>query len=173
MSVNVPDAHCRPPPFSAIVPEPKLFVVLKLIKPPVTVVPPEYVFVPESVSVPLPILVSASVPDPSWIVPLNVPVSPFPLVISVTGKAALLVTTPPPASDPMAWLKPARSSVAPEAMLNALVTENVFAAPARSVPAFGGSGPIPLEDQIQHRSEIGAFADGRVGRMLPAAMLAF
>jgi len=58
MSVVVPDAHCSPPPLSVIKPEPKLFAELKLIRPPVTLVPPEYVFVPESVSVPAPILLS-------------------------------------------------------------------------------------------------------------------
>jgi hypothetical protein len=40
MSVAVPEAHCRPPPLSVIVPEPKLLAALKLIRPPVTVVPP-------------------------------------------------------------------------------------------------------------------------------------
>ena len=41
MSVEVPAAHCRPPPLSVIEPEPKLLAELKLIRPPVTVVPPE------------------------------------------------------------------------------------------------------------------------------------
>jgi hypothetical protein len=41
MSVEVPDAHCRPPPLSVIKPEPKLPAELKLISPPVTLVPPE------------------------------------------------------------------------------------------------------------------------------------
>jgi hypothetical protein len=40
MSVVVPAAHCRPPPSSVMVPEPKLAAELKLISPPVTVVPP-------------------------------------------------------------------------------------------------------------------------------------
>jgi hypothetical protein len=34
MSVEVPDAHCRPPPSSVIVPVPKLLAELKLIMPP-------------------------------------------------------------------------------------------------------------------------------------------
>ena len=40
MSVVVPDAHCRPPPSSVIRPEPKLLAALKLIRPPVMIVPP-------------------------------------------------------------------------------------------------------------------------------------
>ena len=41
MSVVLPAAHCRPPPFKVIAPLPKLLAVEKLIKPPDTVVPPE------------------------------------------------------------------------------------------------------------------------------------
>jgi hypothetical protein len=41
MSVELPEAHCRPPPSSVIVPEPKLPAELKLMRPPVTLVPPE------------------------------------------------------------------------------------------------------------------------------------
>jgi hypothetical protein len=40
MSVVVPVAHCSPPPFSVMLPLPKLAVLLKLISPPVTVVAP-------------------------------------------------------------------------------------------------------------------------------------
>ena len=41
MSVVVPVAHCRPPPFSVTVPDGlKLLAAAKLIRPPVTVVPP-------------------------------------------------------------------------------------------------------------------------------------
>jgi hypothetical protein len=40
MSVVVPVAHCRPPPFSVMLPLPKLVALLKLIRPPVTVVAP-------------------------------------------------------------------------------------------------------------------------------------
>jgi hypothetical protein len=40
MSVVLPVAHCRPPPFSVIVPVPKLLAAAKLTRPPVTVVPP-------------------------------------------------------------------------------------------------------------------------------------
>ena len=39
MSRLVPVAHCRPPPFSVIDPEPKLPAEPKLIRPPLTVVP--------------------------------------------------------------------------------------------------------------------------------------
>jgi hypothetical protein len=40
MSVVVPAAHCRPPPFSVIIPVPKLASAEKLIKPALIVVPP-------------------------------------------------------------------------------------------------------------------------------------
>ena len=40
MSVVVPLAHCRPPPFSVIDPVPKLAADVKLTRPPVTAVPP-------------------------------------------------------------------------------------------------------------------------------------
>jgi hypothetical protein len=40
MSVVVPVAHCSPPPFRVIWPEPKLLAALKLIRPPVTEVLP-------------------------------------------------------------------------------------------------------------------------------------
>src|SRR5262249_62419521 len=41
MSVEVPAAHCRPPPLSRIGPVPELLAALKLIKPPAIVLPPE------------------------------------------------------------------------------------------------------------------------------------
>ena len=41
MSVEVPVAHCRPPPFSVIVPVPRLFDAAKLTRPPFTAVLPE------------------------------------------------------------------------------------------------------------------------------------
>ena len=40
-SVVTPVAHCTPPPFSVIVPVPKLLSATKLIRPPLIVVPPE------------------------------------------------------------------------------------------------------------------------------------
>jgi hypothetical protein len=40
MSVVLPVAHCRPPPFSVMPPVPRLSAVAKLIRPPVIVVPP-------------------------------------------------------------------------------------------------------------------------------------
>jgi hypothetical protein len=40
MSVVLPVAHRRPPPFKVIEPVPKLLAAAKLIRPPVTVVPP-------------------------------------------------------------------------------------------------------------------------------------
>src|SRR5262249_33086948 len=71
MSVDVPEAHCRPPPSRVIEPEPKLAAELKLMKPPLIVVPPEYVMAPASVSVPAPVLLSdhllpAAPPMPAW-----------------------------------------------------------------------------------------------------------
>jgi hypothetical protein len=41
MSAVLPVAHCRPPPFRVISPLPKLAAEVKLIRPPLTVVPPE------------------------------------------------------------------------------------------------------------------------------------
>ena len=40
MSVDVPAAHCRPPPLSRIGPVPKLLAELKLTRPPAIMVPP-------------------------------------------------------------------------------------------------------------------------------------
>ncbi len=48
---------------------------------------------------------------------------------------------PAPASDWMVWLKPFRSSVAPEAMVKAELDEKPPTAPARSVPAATLVGP--------------------------------
>ena len=59
------------------------------------------------------------------------------LVLSLPVASAALpsVTAPPPASEPIDWLKPARSSVAPEATVTALPLPRVLAMPAFSVPA--------------------------------------
>lgn len=59
----MPAAHCRPPPLSVIVPEPKLFAALKLIRPPVTVVPPVYVLAAVRTVVPGPICRNELVPE--------------------------------------------------------------------------------------------------------------
>ena len=40
MSIVLPLAHCKPPPFNVTVPVPKLFSASKFIRPPLTVVPP-------------------------------------------------------------------------------------------------------------------------------------
>ena len=40
ISIVLPAAHCRPPPFKVTMLLPKLLAALKLIRPPVTVVPP-------------------------------------------------------------------------------------------------------------------------------------
>ena len=61
-----------------------------------------------------------------------------PFVVSV---AVPSVTLPAPASEPMVWLKLARSSVAPEATVNALLCAKAFAAPACSVPALTAVAP--------------------------------
>ena len=103
--------------------------------PPLIVVPPKYVLAPDSVSVPAPILVSPPMPD---IVPENVVLV---LSLPVVSVAEPSVTLPAPASEPMVWLKPSRSSVAPLATVNALPAENAFAAPACSVPALTAVAP--------------------------------
>ena len=60
---------------------------------------------PESVSVPEPDFVSAIVPLPFCSTPEKVVEVLSPPVVSVTAPAALLVTVPPPASEPIVSLK--------------------------------------------------------------------
>ena len=63
------------------------------------------------------------------------------VLLPVVSVAEPSVTLPAPASEPMVWLKLARSSVAPDATVNALTAENAFAAPACSVPALTAVAP--------------------------------
>ena len=104
--------------------------------PALTAVAPEYVLLPESVNVPAPTLVSPP-PTPD-IVPANVVLV---LSLPVVSVAEPSVTLPAPASEPMVWLKPARSSVALPATVNALPDAKALAAPACSVPALTAVAP--------------------------------
>ena len=90
---------------------------------------------PSSVNAPPPTLVSPPLPP---IAPENVVLVPSLPVVSVADPN---VTLPAPASEPMVWLKPARSSVAPPATVNALTGAKAFAAPACSVPALTAVAP--------------------------------
>jgi hypothetical protein len=94
------------------------------------------VLVPVSVSVPGPILNSAPLPE---IVPENVVLVLSPPVKSV---AAPSVTAPAPASEPTAWSKPLKSSVAPLATVNALSGAKALATPACKVPALTLVAPV-------------------------------
>ena len=94
--------------------------------------------VPERVCVPVPVFLSAVVPDPFWITPLKVVEVLLPPAVSVLVVAEELVTVPLPASEPMERSKPARSSealaVTAELLPNALV-EPAFKMPALTVVA--------------------------------------
>ena len=74
---------------------------------------------PASVNVPPPVFVSAIAPAPSLISPLNVVFVPSLPTVNVDAEVAELVTVPPEPlkseSEPIAGLKPSRSSVAPAA----------------------------------------------------------
>ena len=95
--------------------------------------------------VPLPVLVSATTPAPSWMVPLKPVEVLSPPAVSVAAVALLLVTVPPPpapsASEPIVLLKPLRSSVAPRLTAKAEFCESPVADPARSVPLSTLVGP--------------------------------
>ena len=84
---------------------------------------------------PVPVLVRPPVPE---IAPEKVVLV---LSLPVVSVAAPSVTLPAPASEPMVWLKLARLSVAPDAIVNALNGENAFVAPACSVPALTAVPP--------------------------------
>ena len=62
MSVVVPAAHCRPPPFKVTRPVPKLFSAEKFMRPPLTVVPPVKVLAPRKARMPLPCFISPPSP---------------------------------------------------------------------------------------------------------------
>ena len=72
---------------------------------------------------PPPTLVKPPLPE---MVPRNVVLVPSLPVVSVADPS---VTLPAPASEPMVWLKLARSSVAPAATVNALNGANALIAP--------------------------------------------
>ncbi len=57
ISVVLPVAHCRPPPFSVIWPVPKLLAAEKLIRPPVIVQAVAPALLPVNVQIPVPVLV--------------------------------------------------------------------------------------------------------------------
>ncbi len=78
---------------------------------------------------PLPVLARPPVPEstPEKVVPASLP----PAVRVALPRATL----PAPASEPMAWFRLARSSVAPVATVVALPPAKVLTAPAFRVPA--------------------------------------
>src|SRR5262245_34322608 len=101
--------------------------------PALMVLPPVKVLTPVRVRVPVPDLVRLVVEvPPSWITPLKVVEVLLAPAVNVAVEAPLLVTVPAPASDPIAWPKPLRSSV--PVTVNALADENVLVAPACRVP---------------------------------------
>lgn len=60
----------------------------------------------------------------------------------VPGAVPTSETVPPLVIDAMVWLRPARSSVAPDATVKALALLRVLAAPARKVPAVTLVAPV-------------------------------
>ncbi len=86
---------------------------------------------------PAPTLVSPP-PTPD-IVPANVVLL---LLLPVVSVAEPSVTLPAPASEPMVWLKLARSRVAPPATVNALLAAKALIAPACSVPPRTAVRPV-------------------------------
>ncbi len=91
---------------------------------------------PLTVKMPLPFFTNAPEPlmMPEKVVEvLSPPVVRFP---------APIVTAPPPARDPMVWLKPFAWSVAPLVTVTADVAGRLLATPSRSVPAFTAVAPV-------------------------------
>lgn len=86
-------------------------------------------------------MVSASDPAPSRIVPEKILDVLSPPVISVAAPP-LLLTVPAPASEPIAFEKPARSSTAPPATVTAELLPKALVDPACSVPASTMVGPL-------------------------------
>jgi hypothetical protein len=98
---------------------------------------------PVSVNVPVPVLVRLVAPAaPFWITPENVVDVLSPPVVRVLLEAPPLVTVPAPASEPIVSLKLLRASVAPEAIVKALVCAKEVVAPACSVPALTLVAPV-------------------------------
>ena len=143
-------------PFTAAVPafivKPPVTVPLTASAPPFTVtplarlpfttsppvlsaVPPVKVLAPASVSVPFPILARPPVPD---ITPEKIVLV---LSLPVVRIAEPSVTLPAPATEPTIWLNPLRLSVAPDATLKALNSENALAIPACKVPMLTEVAP--------------------------------
>lgn len=83
---------------------------------------------------PLPVLASAVLAAPSWMMPEKVGDRLSPPVVSVAAFGPLLVTVPAPASPPIASLKPPRSSVVPVLAVSALPALKLLALPPFSVP---------------------------------------
>ena len=106
------------------------------------VVVPEYVLAPDKISVPVPVFVRATAPLPFWMMPENVVELLLPPAVRMTAPAALLVTVPAPASEPMTSLKPPRSNVAPAATVTALAEPIALVMPSRSVPALIAVAPV-------------------------------
>ena len=103
------------------------------------------------VMMPLPVLVNATlVALPFSIIPENVWLLVLPTV-RVSVPEALLVTFPAPSSEPRVSLKPAKSKVAPEAMVIALELLILSDAPNFSVPALMVVAPVypELPDNVQ------------------------
>ena len=86
--------------------------------------------------VPLPTLTRVTVPEPLLSRPENVVLVLSPPTVNVTGAATDDVTLPAPAIEPRAASKPARSRVAPEATVVALLGPIALAVPSLSVPAL-------------------------------------
>lgn len=80
-------------------------------------------------------MVSAVAPVPFWIMPLKVVDVLFPPEVSVAA-APELVTIPAPASEPIEFENPARSSVAPLSTVVAEDEPNADVEPALKVPAL-------------------------------------
>jgi hypothetical protein len=110
--------------------------------PPEMVRSPVKLFAPVSVCVPDPTFVKASAAVPSRITPLKV-VELFSVpLVSVAALAALLVMVPAPASDPMLFEKPPRSSVPPLAAVTDELLPNADVDPARNVPPLTAVVPV-------------------------------
>ena len=81
---------------------------------------------------PLPTLVKPSAPVPSMILPENAVDVLLPPAVNVAAVGLLFSTVPVPASEPIVFEKPPRSSVA--LTVKAEVVEKAVADPAASVP---------------------------------------
>ena len=96
---------------------------------------------PESSNKPVPVLVSAIDPAPFPIVPEKIVEVLSPPAVSVAAPP-LLVRVPAPASEPMAFEKPATSSTALLATVTAELLPKALVEPACKVPASTTVGPV-------------------------------